>query len=67
MSLELGARLESVGVIDGGVGRHVLGGGITRWSAFGCSVVVSWGGLTSSKLQAQSYDEAGTRAKATDY
>ena len=24
---------------------------------FGCSVIVSWGGLTSSKLQAPSYEE----------
>ena len=33
-----------------------------RQDAFDCSVTVSWGGLTSSSLQAPSYDEAGTRA-----
>ena len=52
MSLELGARLESAGELCGGGSRR---------SAFDASVLVSWGELTSSKLKAQSYDEAGTR------
>ena len=34
--------------------------------AFGDFVAVSWGGLTSSKLQAPSYEEAGTRVLITD-
>ncbi len=33
----------------------------------GAIVIVSWGELTSSKLIAQSYKEAGTRASTTDY
>ena len=35
--------------------------------AFDYFVVVSWGALTSSKLLAPSYEEAGTRALTTDY
>ena len=53
MSLALGALLESVSVIDGGGGRHVLGGGVIGRGAFDRLVVVSWGELTSSKLTAQ--------------
>ena len=34
--------------------------------AFGDFVAVSWGGLTSSQLQAPSYEEAGTRVLITD-
>ena len=34
---------------------------------FHCFVIVSWGGLTSSKLKAPSYEKAGTRAPITDY
>ena len=67
MSLALGALLESASVIDGGGSRHVLGGGVIGRGAFDCLVVVSWGELTSSKLQAQCYDEAGKRVPTTDY
>ena len=53
MSLELGARLEAA---------RAFGSGVSGRIAFGCSVIVSWEELTSSKLLAQSYEEAGTRA-----
>ncbi len=34
---------------------------------FHCFVIVSWGGLTSSKLKAPSYEAAGTRVPTTDH
>ena len=34
---------------------------------FDCSATVSWGGLTSSKLQAPRYDEAAKREPTTDH
>ncbi len=40
----------------------MLGDGDSTRGAFDASVIVLWGGLTSSRLQAQSYEEAGTRA-----
>ena len=46
---------------------RVLGRRVARRGAFNYSVIVSWEELTSSKLLAQSYEEAGTRALTTDY
>ena len=50
MSLELGAWLELA---------VLLGDRDTVQGAFDSIVIVSWEGVTSSKLQAPSYDEAG--------
>ena len=41
---------------------HPLSIGASRRGAFGYSVIVSWEELTSSKLIAQSYEEAVQRA-----
>ena len=43
----------------------MLGVGGTGVNAFGCFVIVSWGELTSSKLQAPSYEKAGARILTT--
>ena len=45
----------------------MLGRRVARRGEFNCSVIVSWGELTSSKLKAQSYKEAGKRVPTTDY
>ena len=49
------------------IAARVLGRRVARRGEFDCSVIVSWGELTSSKLKAQSYEEAGKRAPTTDY
>ncbi len=45
----------------------VLGNRVAGRGEFNRSVIVSWGELTSSKLKAQSYEEAGKRVPTTDH